>query len=259
MIAGDDDLLATVNRPGETAELSTGTSPELCRQIVAARPHLLHLLCHGMTVAGERTLAFASIGDIDAELKEAGSISVPIKDLARELETSDPWLVVLAACQSANAAAGERAFAHELVSKGVTAAIGMRRLVDLKDTDEFCRELYPGVFAAVESAVAPEQPGEQIIDWACVLTRPRRVMGGKDPSKVDSWLDPVLYAQSEDLKIYTQSNAMSAVDYSNLQGELDQLRGYLATTDPQSIPPTVVAEVRDKIADSETILRQAGI
>ncbi len=97
---------------------------------------MLHLLCHGMTVAGERTLAFASVGDVDAEVDEAGSISVPIKDLARELQTCDPWLVVLAACQTADASAGERAFAHDLVSLGVTATIGMRRLVDLKDTDK---------------------------------------------------------------------------------------------------------------------------
>lgn len=259
VITGDDDLLDTVNRPGETAELTTGTSPELCRQIAAARPHLLHLLCHGMTVAGERTLAFASVGDVDAELDEAGSISVPIKDLARELETCDPWLVVLAACQSADASAGERAFAHDLVSQGVTAAIGMRRLVDLNDTNRFCSGLYPEVFAAVEAAVAPVVPGEQTIEWACVLTSPRKVMGGKDPSQVDSWLDPVLYVQSEDLRIYTQSAAMSAEDYSELQGTLDQLRGFLATADPQSTPPTLVAEVRDKIADAETILRQAGI
>jgi hypothetical protein len=259
VIAGDDELVAAVDGPGETAELTTGTSPELCRQIAAARPHVLHLLCHGMTVAGERTLAFASVGDVDAEVDEAGSISVPIKDLARELQTCDPWLVVLAACQTADASAGERAFAHDLVSLGVTATIGMRRLVDLKDTDSFCRELYPEVLAAVRTAVDPAHPGEQTIEWACVLTGPRKVMGGPDPSKVDSWLDPVLYVQSEDLRVYTQTSVMSAEDYSNLQGRLDQLRSYLATADPQSTPPPVIADVRDKIADGEAILGQAGV
>ncbi len=38
VIAGDDELVAAVDGPGETAELTTGTSPELCRQIAAARP-----------------------------------------------------------------------------------------------------------------------------------------------------------------------------------------------------------------------------
>jgi len=84
-------------------------------------------------------------------------------------------------------------------------------------------------------------------------------MGGPDPSKVDSWLDPVLYVQSEDLRVYTQTSVMSAEDYSNLQGRLDQLRSYLATADPQSTPPPVIADVRDKIADGEAILGQAGV
>ncbi len=84
-------------------------------------------------------------------------------------------------------------------------------------------------------------------------------MGGPDPSKVDSWLDPVLYVQSEDLRVYTQTSVMSAEDYSNLQGRLDQLRSFLATADPQLHASPVIADVRDKIADGEAILGQAGV
>jgi len=259
VITGDDELVAEVNKPGETAELALGTSPELCRQIAAARPHVLHLLCHGMTVAGERTLAFAGVGDVDAGVVDAGSISVPLKDLARELGACDPWLVVLAACETGQASPGGRAFAHDLVSQGVTAAIGMRRLVDLNDTDKFCRELYPGVLEAIKAAVQPDQPGEQIIEWASVLTGPRKVMSGPDPSKVDSWLDPVLYVQSEELRVYAQTPTMSAEDYSHLQGKLDKLRGFLATADLQTTPIAVVNDVRDKIADAEAILSQGGV
>lgn len=259
VITGDDELMAEINRPGETAELTSGTSPKLCRQIAAARPHVLHLLCHGMTVAGERTLAFARVGDVDAGRVHAGSISVPIKDLVRELKSCDPWLVVLAACETAQTSPGGRAFAHDLVSLGVTAAIGMRRLVDLNDTDLFCRELYPGVLAAIKAAIEPETPGEQIIEWASVLTGPRKVMSGPDPSTVDSWLDPVLYVQREDLRVYAEGPTMSAAGYSHLQGQLDRLVGFLAIADPETTPREVVADVRDKIANAEAILSQAGV
>jgi len=52
---------------------------------------------------------------------------------------------------------------------------------------------------------------------------------------------------------------MSAEDCSHLQGKLDKLRGFLSTADPQSTPPAVVADVRDKIADAEAILSQGGV
>ncbi len=262
VISGDEDLLKTVTGPGVTTELIGASSPELCRQLAKARPHVVHLLCHGMSVAGVRTLAFATIPDVDAGREDFGSLSVSVAELVTALEACDPWLVVLAACQTAQAGeAGEgsgRAFAHDLVSAGATAVIGMRRLVDLTDTDRFCDALYPGVMDTIRAAVQPEAPGEQIIEWASVLTGPRRVMGGADPSVQDSWLDPVLYVQSDDLRVFPQTAQMSADDYSKLQGKLDKYRGWLASQDPATADPAAIAEVRGHIADIEAILSQAG-
>jgi hypothetical protein len=248
-----------------TTELIRGTPTDLARQITAARPHVLHLLCHGMEVAGVRTLAFATIGDVDSDRSDFGSLSLPLSDLFVALQACDPWLVVLAACETAQAAeaapAGAtpaRSFAHDLVSAGVTAAIGMRRLVDLQETDRFTRELYPEVLAAVRAAIQPVQPGEQIIDWASVLTGPRKVMGGADPSQVDSWLDPVLYVQNDDLRVFPQTEVLSADDYTRMKGQLDQYRGFLASQDPDNTDPAVETDIRDRMADIEAILSQAG-
>lgn len=267
VITGDDELRAEVNGPGESAELIKGTSPEVCRQIAEARPDVLHLLCHGMTVAGERMLALASVADSDAhdgaaqlteeELRTPGSISVPIKDLVRELDACDPMLVVLAACQTAVGESGGRSFAHDLVSLGVNAVIGMRRLVDLTDTDRFCRELYPGVLAAIKAAVEPAVPGEQILEWAGVLTGPRKVMNGANPAG-DAWTDPVLYVQREEQRVLPKGDAMSAEEYSQLQGKLDKLRGFLATADPSTTPEAVLVELRAAVAKVEAELSRVG-
>jgi hypothetical protein len=264
VISGDEDLLATAKGPDITAELIAGTSPDLCRQITAAKPHVLHLLCHGGAKAGVRTLAFGTLPDFDAERQDSGSLQVPVTSLVTALEGCDPWLIVLSACETAEAAspANGRALAHEMVSHGATAAIGMRRLVDLEDTNRFCKALYPEVLATIREAIQPGSGGqsrrERVIDWAAVLTNPRRVMGGEDPSAVDSWLDPVLYVQNDELRVFPPSAQFSPDDYAELQGKLDKYRGFLEAQDLATAEPQVIEDVRARIADTEAILAQAG-
>jgi hypothetical protein len=260
VISGDEDLLARATGAGVTSELIAARSPDLCDQVVDAKPHVLHLLCHGGDVAGVRTLAFGTLPDFDAERADFGSLLVPITDLVGALEGCDPWLVVLSACETAEAAnlANGRALAHDLVSHGVTAAVGMRRLVDLTDTDRFCRALYPEVIAAIRTAVTPTSAGqpekERVIDWAAVLTNPRKALSGRDPCVKDSWLDPVLYVQNDDLRVFPPSKQLSPDYYAELQGKLDTYRKFLTAQDLATANPGAIAEVRDRIADAEAIL-----
>lgn len=282
VISGDEDVVASATALGATAELIAGTGPDLCKQIGAARPHVLHLLCHGGAVAGVRTLAFANIPDVDewkaddrrADNSKVGSLRLTVAALVEALNACDPWLVVLAACETAEAAnvANGRAIAHELVSAGVTAVIGMRRVVDLHDTDRFCKALYPEVLATVQAAISPPGGGaaESVIDWASALTNPRRVMSGADPSAADTWLDPVLYAQNDPLRVYRagepppvdapapQPEPLSPLEYAELQGKRDKYLGYLATLDPDTAAPGVLDEVRALISETEQRLAQAG-
>lgn len=245
VISGDEDLVAKVTGPDETAELIAGTSPEVCQQIARADPHVVHLLCHGQKVAGVHRLTFASVGDADTPDRELGSINVTVADLVKALHSSDPWLMVLAACQTADAQDPHtRPFAHELVHQGLTAAIGMRRLVDLNATDRFCRRLYPDVVAAIRDAVA--QPGreERVIDWAHVLTEARKVLSDPDPAKVDSWLDPVLYVQADDLRVRPES-AATAAEHAPMQGRLDKFREVLLRPDLEpAFREFLVAEIQ---------------
>jgi CHAT domain len=180
------------------------------------------------------------------------------------LQACDPWLVVLAACESAGAAANVangRALAHEMVENGITAVIGMRRLVDLTDTNRFCEHLYPGVLAEIRKAVQPMavgESGERMIDWAVTLTTPRKVMSNGDPAEADSWLDPVLYAQMEELRIFPPQR-LSPEEIAELQGRLDKFRAFLAAQDPATLAPDVEAEVRALIADTEEKLASGGV
>jgi hypothetical protein len=268
VITGDEDVLAAATGPGVTGEWIAPSSPQLCAQIGAAKPHLLHVLSHGGVVAGVSTLSFGTIPDFDSDRKDAGSLPVFVQDLVRALAECDPWLVVLSACQSAATAEATdmshgRALAHDIVSAGVTAVVGMRRLVDLQDTDRFCQALYPEVLAAMREAVVPapdgEPHGERVLDWAAALTKPRRVMSGADPSLVDSWLDPVLYVQRDDLRVFPPSQRLSPTDYAGLQGKLDLYRDSKAKLVDSAAPESTVAEVSARIADIEAMLVEAGV
>lgn len=261
VITGDDTVLAAVNAAGRanvTIEVLGDTAADLARQIAAAQPQIVHILCHGGAVAGVRTLAFATIADFDAG-EATGSVRLKLADIVESVLSADPWLVVLNACDSAEAVEGG-ALAHELASSGLPAVVGMRRLVDLADADRFCGALYPEVFARVRAAVDPAgQPGVRTIDWAEVLTSPRGALTGPDPSAVDTWSDPVLYVQHDAFRVFPPSLQLSPADFSGIRGELDFWEGFLEREEATELDPAVRAEVEAKIATLRTTLAGAGV
>jgi glutathione S-transferase len=148
-----------------------------------------------------------------------------------------------------------------LVSAGVTAVIGMRRIVDLYDTDRFCKALYPEVLAAIDDAAASagDQPtGEAVLDWASALTSPRKVMSGADPSAADAWLDPVLYVQNDELRVFRATPHLSPAEYAQLQGKRDKYLEFLAAVDPLTTDQGVIDDVRLLLTQTETRLAEAG-
>lgn len=231
-----------------------GTTPELAHSITSARPHLLHLLCHGEAAqAGERILGFATVGDFLApEDEEPHPVRLALSHLVQALTPCGTWLVVLNACATANAVES-RSLAHELVSKGIPAVAGMRRAVDIVSADRFCKALYPEVVAAVVTAAAPTgEPRE--IDWAAAFTSPRLVLAADDPETIDTWTDPVLYAQDEPLLVYRGSPRLSPAAYAELRGYLDFWREYEVGLDPDTTDPARLRQVRKRIAETEAQL-----
>ncbi|WP_439680552.1 CHAT domain-containing protein [Embleya sp. MST-111070] len=247
------DRVAAAGRPDVTADVLPGTAPELAKRITAAKPHLVHLLCHGGAAGGVRTLAFAHTADFDAG-EPVGSVQLKLPDLVVALIPCAPWLVVLGACQTAQTS-DTLSLAHDLVSQGLPAVAGMRRLIDLNDTDRFCAALYPEVLATVHGTL--EDPGEHEIDWAATFTAPRQALARDDPAETDAWSDPVLYLQDDPLRIAASSAADSS-ELANLQGRLDTHERFRATLDPATTDPALLAQVDALIAALRARLAEAG-
>ncbi|NUK12345.1 CHAT domain-containing protein [Streptomyces lunaelactis] len=261
VISAQEEVLKAARaagRPEVTVEGLPGTPPELERRITAARPHILHVLCHGGAFGGVRTLAFATLKDFDANEK-TGSVRLKVPDLVSILRPCAPWLVVLSACATAESS-DTLALAHDLVAEGegIPAVAGMRRLVDITDTNRFCKALYPEVLSAVRAAVdtQPREPRE--IDWAAVFTAPRVVLSQPDPERADAWTDPVLYVQDDPLVVFPGSLRLSPADFATLRGYLDFWEEYVATFDPLTADPAMLAHARARIAATRAQLAEEG-
>lgn len=263
VLSGEEAVLAEATGAGlrnVTSERIAATPQGLANQIIAAKPQLVHVLCHGGAAAGVRTLALATLADFDAE-EELGSVRLKAPDLATALYPSDPWLAVLAACDTADAADGMPPLAHDIVNQGVPAVIGMRRPVDLGVTNQFCAGLYPQLLTIVRAAVsaAAGPPVPRTIDWAPALSLPRMTISGRDPCTVDVWSDPVLYVQSTPLRVVTLSPALSPEDYARRRAKLDVWEGQLAILDPRTANPAYLAEVREQVAELRAALGLDGL
>lgn len=256
VITGDPAVAARVKEladPGITVETIATDPVAVVRQIAAARPHLLHVLCHGGYAApGVMGLSFATRRDFLSGAK-TGRVAVSVDMVAAALKSEDPWLVVLAACETANAAAAP-SIAHELVNSGVPAVIGMRRVVDLSATDAFCARVYPELLAMVAAAAAADGSSHHRIEWAPALTAPRLAAAGGAPAREDGWSDPVLYVLQEHLLVYTPAAADShARERAALRDRLAEYELFAKTLDPRSTPKEIIVTVTKEI----TRLRKA--
>jgi CHAT domain len=240
-----------------TAEWIAASPVDVGRQITDARPSILHLLCHGGFAApGVRGLALATMQDFLAG-EQTGSVVLSLDMLARTLEPADPWLVVLAACETAQAT-DSAAFAHGLVNAGIPTVIGMRRLVDLGAMNHFCSALYPEIFATVTRVLKPDpgRPPVRTIDWVTALTAPRqKAIVGINPAQVDTWSDPVLYAQEAPLRVYVPPDeGLSAEEYAALRARFDLFVLFRQRLDPVTTPAAVLAEADGEIARLQALL-----
>jgi len=250
VISGEEAVLSAAVGPGVTAEVIAPDAPELARQITAANPNILHVLCHGGATAGISTLNFATVTDFDAS--SDGSIRLPVADMASALAQVDPWLAVLIAYDGSGVT--DSPLVHELVSTGIPVAIGTRRPIDVTDSDRFCAALYPELFDLLERALASGGPrsGARRINWVDALTAPRRLAAGFADGA--SWTDWVLYTQEAPFEVFVPSPQLSVTDQTRLLGQIDVLRGSLANIDPATTPPGMIEELQARIAELEATL-----
>jgi hypothetical protein len=255
VISGEPAVLErarTCGIAGVAAEVMANDPAAVARQVTAAQPHVLHVLSHGGAIGGLRLLALATMADFAAG-EETGLVRLAAPQLAQALDPCNPWLVVLAACDTAESADGP-GLAQDLVEAGVPAVIGMRRLVDLSDTDRFCESLYPEILGTIAAAFAAQEGASArvVLDWACALTAPRVALSGPDPVTHDAWSDPILYVQTDPLRVYRDAAArLSPQDFVFLKAKLDVWRGQRATLDEATTDPEALAEIDARIAELE--------
>jgi hypothetical protein len=250
VISGEEAVIDAAIRSGVTAEAIAPNAPELARQITAANPNILHVLCHGGATAGISTLNFATAADFDAVVD--GSIRLTVADMASALAQVDPWLAVLIAYDGSGVT--DSPLVHELVSTGIPVAIGTRRPVDVASSDRFCAALYPELFGLLERALASGGPqsGAQRINWVDALTAPRILVAGLADGA--SWTEWVLYTQEAPFEVFVPSPQLSVTDQASLRSQIDVLRGSLANFDPATTPPGVIEEIQARIAELEATL-----
>lgn len=271
VIASEDAVIdaataAAANGAPVTVERIAGTQPDVARQITDAQPHILHVLSHGGLFGAVWSLFLATAADDHpgADPQQRGSVPLPAAELARALQPVNPWLVVLGACATADATANGPALANELASAGVPTVVGMRRLVDLRAMNQFCKALYPQVLELVDKTLVQGRGAP--LDWVAALTGPRSVLGAPDPNECDTWTDPVLYAQHQTLQVVMTGSPAAAdtrggdvrptsavIDLAARRGELAQWQSFLVNLDPET-PSAVHSEVRAKIAALESAL-----
>lgn len=261
VISAQGDLLDTVEalgNPNVTFEQLPSTAPELERKITAARPHILHLLCHGGAMApGLHTLAFAHLQDRKNPDEQTGSVRLRAPNLVRALKPCATWLVVLSACSTGDSS-DTPAIAHDLVSQGIPAVAGMRGQVPITDANDFCRALYPEVLAAVHAVVGAQPPKVSKIDWAAAFTTPRVVLARTDPTLTDAWTNPVLYVQDQPLVVFPGTPNQSPEECARLLAILGFWEDLISRFDPSTTNPALLAQAKAQIAATRARLLEAS-
>lgn len=262
VITGQRSILDAIEKnaaPYLSVEKIAATPTALQRQIGSARPSILHVLCHGTYSGTVPGLAFATQQDLLGD-EPVGNVVLATEQLAGELQPHDPWLVVLAACETARSGDGA-GFAHKLVDAGLPAVIGMRRLVDLTAMNVFTAAVYPEIFALIQSTVAAARADSRprVIEWSSALTAPRQAATvGVDETVVDAWTDPVLYSQQDDLKVLIEPvDPVAAEEQARLRGALAAWIEYRQTRDPVDTPADLLAEADETIARLRRLLGAA--
>jgi len=258
VLTGDKEVFDAATKLGEphiTVEWLAATRSEVIEQIAAAKPAVLHILCHGGVRAAEPGLQVATPRDF-RNRAAVGSVYLGVNDVARALGAHESWLVVLAACDSANARTGQ-SLARALVDAGAPAVIGMRKITDLSATDLLVDKLYPQLFRLVKTA-SEEDTNDRGLEWAPALTAARQAAAaGVNLSRDLAWSESILYVQDDVLRFSLDSGAkLSPEEIAELRAEKEEWEAFLGRLDPATAPRNLLHDVKAKIQEIDTALAE---
>lgn len=227
-------------------------SDELVNRLQEFSPHLLHFFCHGsVEYSGFLEIATRNTVELNDD-----PLFLGISELRNFCDSV--WMVILNACESGAAVTDSHSLAYNLVDNGLPAAIGMRKPIDARDANKFCRAFYTEAFQALHQAL---QTGQRIfINWAELMTKPRKALCRKQqqsgPVQVNAahyqeWTLPVLYQQLREFQILRLTSRKRSLSQLNT---LLTVRERISPNTPEDITQRLdrmIAQLEEGLYGSE--------
>jgi hypothetical protein len=189
----------------------------LLKAIRLARPHILHLFCHGHFGSGVAQFEFTN--GIHEMAGGNGEQELTILRL-HSLESlvargpGDLWLAVLNCCEGARTEHRLPSMARTLAAFGVPAVVGMAEPIAVGDAHAFARGLYVPLMQSLAQRLGAAPPNTPVeIEWGQVLCDARNALCAPPKRKPDTdreWTLPVLYVRPEVFTAFRQSTVAGA-------------------------------------------------
>jgi tetratricopeptide (TPR) repeat protein len=247
-------LVAATEELGEVLRLSLlhpATYPaleaELARAQQAGEPyHVVHFDGHGVydRRVGLGGLCFEDPSDSN-KLTGRRHQTVLTNKLGPLLNNYRIPLVLLDACQSAQAEAGSESVASDLLQRGVASVVAMSHSVLVETARRFVASFYAELAKG-------QRVGQAMLAGQRALHSDRRrgERYGIGELKLDDWFVPVLYQEKDDPQLFTATPAPQT------QEDLrSRLRTRLGAVPPEPVDTGFVGRSRDLLA-LERLLRQ---
>jgi tetratricopeptide (TPR) repeat protein len=247
-------LVAATEELGDVLRLSLlhpATYPaleaELARAQQAGEPyHVVHFDGHGVydRRVGLGGLCFEDPSD-NNKLTGRRHQTVLTNKLGPLLNNYRIPLVLLDACQSAQAEAGSESVASELLQRGVVSVVAMSHSVLVETARRFVAAFY-GELAKGQRVGQAMLAGQRALH----SDRRRGQRYGIGELKLDDWFVPVLYQEKDDPQLFTATPAPQTKEDLGAR-----LRARLGAVPPEPVDTGFVGRSRDLLA-LERLLRQ---
>jgi tetratricopeptide (TPR) repeat protein len=247
-------LVAATEELGDVLRLSLlhpATYPaleaELARAQQAGEPyHVVHFDGHGVydRRVGLGGLCFEDPSD-SHQLTGRRHQTVCTNQLGPLLNNYRIPLVLLEACQSAQADAGSESVASELLQRGVASVVAMSHSVLVETARRFVAAFYAELARG-------QRVGQAMLAGQRALHSDRRrgQRYGIGELKLDDWFVPVLYQEKDDPQLFTATHAPQTREDLGAR-----LRARLGAVPPEPVDTGFVGRSRDLLA-LERLLRQ---
>ncbi|MCA8959211.1 MAG: CHAT domain-containing protein, partial [Planctomycetes bacterium] len=214
--------------------VTVGPTPQRTRDLESVvfdfAPQVLHFFCHGSSSYGVTRLEIGTVLDFDDRADRA-SFQLDSEALAAFPGIERTWIVILNCCLGGQASEETHSMAHDLVSRGIPAAIGMLERVEAMDAHEFSGAFHRAFLERVRVLLEEIPDGsEASLEWAETLFDPRRTLSerhGNDPANHRQWLLPVLYVRPESFLLRRLPQGVSSDSMEEMRRRASMVAGLL--------------------------------